>query len=563
MNNSEMNYSEMKAFLKSKGFMRYHNLSRNNLNKLVDDYKRDNEVPHKFSKKKKNNLPCSVNENCKSNLCYDGICRPVPNKQKKLAPLFEKTKMDLQKVDRSSRCYKLSNIDMELKSYQKKVVKFMRDTSQKGILLLHNVGSGKTITSLIAAKCILSKHPNMKVIVLTPSSVVKQFENELYKLNLTAEMSSRFDVYSHQLWLDRFEANMVNAKNTVLIVDEAHKFKTEHKTSANVTGKYVYLLSRAALQSFKVILLSATPIENDIKEIRNYLAMIGNKDLHDFYKEVHGQIEDSKKVDILQKDYTDLLKCKVSYHTHTKRDYPETIEKNIRIHMTKQYFDAYKQVENVLFSDVEIKNIFQKQFNKVTDINKFYTGIRKSVNKIKILSPKLKWVINKISSRPDHKSLIYSSWLEFGVNQLMIEFDNLNIKYKTISGDVSQLERGKIVDDFNNNKFNILLITSAGAEGLNLKCVRQVFLLEPFWHRSRIDQVIGRAIRFKSHISLPEIERNVTVYNLILIKPQNMGQSDEKESADEIMFKMSQQKCSVIEQFYQQIKNASIENNQC
>jgi SNF2 family DNA or RNA helicase len=531
------------------------------LEKIVNEFKETNIIPTEYIKKQLNNQSCRANVDCRSVFCYEGVCKSNPEKTN-LKPLYVTTKLNLKKEDKVSNvCYNLSNL--ELKPHQIKVTKFMRDTNQKGILLLHKVGSGKTITSLITAKCILSKYPKIKVVILTPSSVVKQFGSELKRLNLSPEMESRFDIYSHQMWLDRFEAKMVNAKNTVLIVDEAHKFKSEYKHNGNVvTGKYVNLLNKAALQSFKIILLTATPVENDIKEIRNYLAMIDNKSLQEYYKDVKGQFEKIKDIDVLTKDYTHLLKCKISYHKNTSPSYPMKIEKNVRITMTKPYYKLYKQVETLLFEDDDVKRIFQNDFDKIPDINKFYSGIRRSVNKIKVMSPKLRWVVNKVVTNPNTKILIYSSWLEFGVNVLMKQFNNLNIKYKTIQGDVSQDERGRIVKEFNEHQFSILLITSAGAEGLDLKGTRHVILLEPFWHQSRIDQVVGRAIRYRSHIDLPLNDRNVTVYNLMLVKPNDTG-PNEKESADEIMFKMSKQKCSIIDQFYDQIKMASIENQEC
>ena len=60
----------------------------------------------------------------------------------------------------------------------------------------------------------------------------------------------------------------------------------------------------------------------------------------------------------------------------------------------------------------------------------------------------------------------------------------------------------------------VILISSAGAEGISLKCVRQVHIMEPFWNYIRVDQVFGRAIRMKSHINefLPKEERNVEQY---------------------------------------------------
>lgn len=58
----------------------------------------------------------------------------------------------------------------------------------------------------------------------------------------------------------------------------------------------------------------------------------------------------------------------------------------------------------------------------------------------------------------------------------------------------------------------ILMTTKTGAEGLNLKQVRQVHVMEPYWQPVLIDQVIGRARRSGSHLALPENERDVEVF---------------------------------------------------
>ena len=64
----------------------------------------------------------------------------------------------------------------------------------------------------------------------------------------------------------------------------------------------------------------------------------------------------------------------------------------------------------------------------------------------------------------------------------------------------------------------VFCITSAGAEGLSLKNVRRVHIMEPYWNPVRTDQVKGRAVRICSHIDLnysesPEDnERTVEVF---------------------------------------------------
>jgi len=53
---------------------------------------------------------------------------------------------------------------------------------------------------------------------------------------------------------------------------------------------------------------------------------------------------------------------------------------------------------------------------------------------------------------------------------------------------------------------------AAGAEGISLKNVRAVHIMEPYWNSVRTDQVKGRAIRICSHMELPIEHRNVRVY---------------------------------------------------
>ena len=49
-------------------------------------------------------------------------------------------------------------------------------------------------------------------------------------------------------------------------------------------------------------------------------------------------------------------------------------------------------------------------------------------------------------------------------------------------------------------------------EGLDLKCVRSIHILDPWYHLNRLEQIIGRGIRFCSHGDLPPPMRNCLIY---------------------------------------------------
>jgi hypothetical protein len=58
----------------------------------------------------------------------------------------------------------------------------------------------------------------------------------------------------------------------------------------------------------------------------------------------------------------------------------------------------------------------------------------------------------------------------------------------------------------------MMMTTRTGAEGLDLKEVRNIHIMEPYWQPVLIDQIIGRGVRNKSHLTLAPKDRNVEVF---------------------------------------------------
>jgi hypothetical protein len=75
-------------------------------------------------------------------------------------------------------------------------------------------------------------------------------------------------------------------------------------------------------------------------------------------------------------------------------------------------------------------------------------------------------------------------------------------------------------DNFDGGLCRAFCITSAGAEGLSLKCVRGVHIMEPYWNTVRTQQVKGRAVRICSHMDLPKDQQNVSIYTYCSIIPE-------------------------------------------
>ena len=101
-----------------------------------------------------------------------------------------------------------------------------------------------------------------------------------------------------------------------------------------------------------------------------------------------------------------------------------------------------------------------------------------------------------------------------------------NAKFDQLPAGLSQMLRTYgFTDNQRGQLCRVFCITSAGAEGLSLKNVRAVHIMEPYWNFVRMRQVKGRAVRIGSHLDLPEVDRDVSIYTYLSVFPDQAQRS--------------------------------------
>jgi hypothetical protein len=119
-------------------------------------------------------------------------------------------------------------------------------------------------------------------------------------------------------------------------------------------------------------------------------------------------------------------------------------------------------------------------------------------------------------------------------------------KYVMITGDKTFSPNNDADIKFINNIENrygknvkVVLISKAAGEGVDLKNIRQIHVLEPWYNMSRIEQIVGRGVRNLSHCGLPFEKRNVEIYlhATKLDAPNAM-----EEAADLYVYRLAEQK---------------------
>ena len=134
----------------------------------------------------------------------------------------------------------------------------------------------------------------------------------------------------------------------------------------------------------------------------------------------------------------------------------------------------------------------------------------------------------------------------------------------------------KSSNNFMGEIIKVLMITASGAEGISLRNVRYVHIMEPYWHPVRIEQVIGRARRICSHNDLKD-EKLRTVHVMLYIMsftPKQMSDDSSLElrlndvskrdskkpiTTDQSLFEISTIKEEINRQLLMAVKESSID----
>lgn len=442
---------------------------------------------------------------------------------------------------------------IKLKDYQKSAVEFLKNNF--GLILFHSTGSGKTITSL---SC-MSQFPN-DILVIGNKSSKKAFMDEIKKLNID---SKKITIYSYQKIKSIMYEEIDLFLNKCVIIDEAHHLR-------NATKNNIYLLDML-ISSYKVILLTATPVVNYLNDISPLINLVKrdevlptDKKLFDYFYFNEDSLEMINKDELKNK-----IKNAISYYKIKDYNifYPSKKEKLIKIEMSPEQVHEYKRYIRTIFYKNDSKSIPTTDISGITHINFetlgkreknfFLQSTRQLSNTIDNdhNSPKIRKLYKKITSLP-YPAIVYSNYLKNGIYPIAKWLYNKNISYKVISGTTTPDKLIKIVDDYNKRLFNVLLISSAGSESLDLKNTRQIHIMEPHWNEAKILQIIGRAVRYKSHFNLPKKEQNVSIYRWISIFPKPIN----NPSADEYLMEVSKKKKEIFNSFKQIIIESSIKH---
>jgi hypothetical protein len=312
----------------------------------------------------------------------------------------------------------------------------------------------------------------------------------------------------------------------------------------------------SAPKDLRIVLLSATPIFDRPMELGLTLNLLRpevefpiGSDFNDMFikikKSATGKISyELKNVNKLK----NMLSGYISYYRGAPDHvFPKKNLKLVKCTMSRFQYDAYRttmeQTGYGRFNDSDILDLPNNFLigpriisniafpNKGINAEGFdsFKGKTLDLENLKTYSVKFYKIMRKIKSCKG-TVFVYSNFKEYGGIKSFIkvlEYYNYKnfkdhgkgkLRYAIWSGDESS-ESKELIKDYFNKKDNVdgsmlkvLLGSPSIKEGVSLLRVKQVHIMEPYWNMSRLEQVIGRAIRFCSHKDVPSSDREVKVY---------------------------------------------------
>ena len=433
----------------------------------------------------------------------------------------------------------------------------------------------------------------------TERLVLKNLSPASYEYKEIIKMSDErinkyYTIYSYDKFVKLLKLNKLKFKNTLLIIDEVHNMVSETGTRY----EELYNAVHSADDTLRLVILTGTPIYNSPEEIALTMNLllpddkqlpIGKKFVNEFmditYKK-NGPVYNVKNMDLFKEAIKGFLSYYAGAPPHT---YPRSelffvktkiSDKQYKLYkkiiaaeskmtkmkdyvnedITNNFFIASRSVSNIVFPNNKLGD---KGFESMMDDDY-------SVARMKELSSKFVKILRKIK-KCEGTVFVYSNFKEYaGIKTFAKFLEHQHFKnyemdgpgarrYAFWTGDETKMYKEEVRAVFNNknnvdgSQIKVVLGSSAIKEGVSLQRLAEIHIIDVYWNFSRMNQIIGRGIRFCSHKDVPYRKQQVNVYIYLAVHP------DIKISIDEYILKMALNKELINKQFERALKESGVD----
>lgn len=402
------------------------------------------------------------------------------------------------------------------------------DTAKKALhgmrgraILADEVGLGKTIEAGLILKEYMIRGLVRKALILVPASLVLQWVRELnskFGINATAQkkeyMWTSCDVIVASMDTAKREPHrsiVLGMEYDILIIDEAHKLKNKKTTN------YQFVCE---LRKKYCLLLTATPIQNDLQELYNLITVLkpGQLGVQSSFQENY--IVDkrtAKNEGTLQQELSKVMirnrrsdgnleltkRCVRNYLLTLSPD-EQALYDGVTDYVRGRYEESRSDLTSVLSLVTLQREVCSSRdavFNTLVNLSKKTPAESPQSTKIWGLVELIRSIksntkadkVMEIISGIDDKVIIFTEYRasqEYLMNFLK-QHDIAAVPYR---GGMNRGKKDWMMDLFR-SRAKVLIATEAGGEGINLQFCHHMINFDLPWNPMRVEQRIGRVHR--------------------------------------------------------------------
>jgi hypothetical protein len=333
-------------------------------------------------------------------------------------------------------------------------------------------GAGKTNAFLIASRRIDAR----VTVCVCPNAVVETIRKSILRVypestiiipksldDITSYDRSKYNyvILNYEKFCQSYSPALVDklvSLNQIdfLCFDEVHRAKND-MSSINQNLTNLRVLGGEKNPGMRVLGMTATPLINNLSEVRNLLELITGTSFED--------IMPTNLVTI--NNIHNAYKYLMLYGFRYVPDYKiNCIEEKVDIDGTKELAEKLVGFENSEVGDIEGHMVQIK-----------YEGIRYHIKK--------------------YRTIIYTQFIKNILPRIKEELRKNGITFREYTGEIDSVERDSIVSDFAQHKFDVILASSpitTGVDGLQKICDTIIILSLP-WTNAEYVQLVGRINR--------------------------------------------------------------------
>ncbi|URN93085.1 MAG: DEAD/DEAH box helicase [Candidatus Pristimantibacillus lignocellulolyticus] len=387
-------------------------------------------------------------------------------------------------------------------------------------ILADEVGLGKTIEAGLILKEYIVRGLVKRALILVPASLVLQWVRELnQKFGITAVAQKKAHTWGYDIVVasidtakrDPHRETVLATDYDLIIIDEAHKLKnkktTNYQFATQLSKKYC-------------LLLTATPIQNDLDELFNLISLLKPGQLGAQSDFTSNYVVDKR----IPKNEDQLQDVLSSIMIRNRRGdggihFTKRIVKNITLQLSAEEQALYDAVTNFVKQRAQDDSIDMSSMLSLVTLQREVCSSRDAVfltlvNMFKKTSEESPlraqiWdIVEKIRSitsnskadkaleliqNCEEKVILFT---EYRATQeyLLQFFQSHGITAVPYRGGMNRGKKDWMMDLFRGNA-RVLIATEAGGEGINLQFCHHMINFDLPWNPMRVEQRIGRVHR--------------------------------------------------------------------